>query len=85
MIIHQQVMMFINTSKTIIQRRKEELIVLDDMIADMESNKKSSLIFIEVLFEEERTILSLVSLSQSHFRVPKTKSKCSPLFYHESS
>ena len=41
------------------------LIEFDDMIADIESNKKLSTIVTEILF-------SLVFISQSYFKVPKT-------------
>ena len=37
----QKIMMFMKIWKIIIQRRKESVKVFDDMIVDMESNKKS--------------------------------------------
>ena len=48
------------------------LIVFDDMIADMKSNKKLSLIVIELFFRERKLNISLVFISQSYFKAPKT-------------
>ena len=58
--------------KTIIQQRKGEcLIVFDDMIADMESNKKLSPVT-ELFLRGRKLNISLVFISQSYFKVPKT-------------
>ena len=47
------------------------LLVFDDMIADMESNKKLSPIVTE-LFSRGKLNISLVFISQSYFKVPQT-------------
>ena len=48
------------------------LIVFDDMIADMESNKKSSPIVTEVFLRGRKLNISLFFVSKSYFKVPKT-------------
>ena len=52
-------------------KKRRVLIVFDDMIADMESNKKLSPVLIELLRERKLNI-TLVFISQSYFKVPKT-------------
>ena len=44
------------------------------MIADMESNKKLSLIVTELFLRGRKLTISLVFISQSYFKVPKTVS-----------
>ena len=48
------------------------LIVLYDMIADMEANKKLSPILRELFLRGRNRSISLVFISQSYFKVPKT-------------
>ena len=48
------------------------LIVFDDMIADMESNKKLSPKVTELLLRGRKLNISLVFISQSYFKVRKT-------------
>ena len=48
------------------------LIVFDDMIADMESNKKLSPKVTELLLRWRKLNISLVFISQSYFKVSKT-------------
>ena len=48
------------------------LVVFDDMIADMESNKKSCPIVTESFLRERKLNISLDFISQSYFKVPKT-------------
>ena len=48
------------------------LIVLDNMIADMQSNKKLIPIVTELFLRKRKLNISLVFISQSYFRVPKT-------------
>ena len=57
--------------RTIIQQRKGVLIVLDDMIADMESSEKISPIVTELFLRGRKLNISLVFMSQSCFKVPK--------------
>ena len=58
--------------RTIIQQRKGVLIVFDDMIADMESSEKLSPIVTELFLRGRKLNISLVFMSQSCFKVPKT-------------
>ena len=46
--------------------------MFDDMIPDMEYNKKLSPITTELFLRERKINVSLVFISQSYFRVPKT-------------
>ena len=48
------------------------LIVFDDVIVDMESNKILSSIVIEFLLKGRKLNISLVFILQSYFKVPKT-------------
>ena len=48
------------------------LIVFDDMIADMESNKKLSPIVNELFLRGTKLDISLACISQSYFKNPKT-------------
>ena len=48
------------------------LFVLDDMIADMGCNKKLSPIVAELFLKGRKLNISLVFISQSYFKVPKT-------------
>ena len=50
-------------------KKKRVLIVFDDMIADMESNKKLSPVVTALILRERK--LSLVFILQSYFKVPK--------------
>ena len=63
------------------------LIVFDDMRADIESNKKLSPMITELFLRGRKLNISLVFISQSYLKVPKTitKAKCNTLFYHENS
>ena len=47
------------------------LIVFDDMIADMIHNKKLNSIVTELLIRGRKLNISLVFITQSHFKVPK--------------
>ena len=53
-------------------KKRRILIVLDDMIADMESNKKLSPIVTELFLRGKKNSISLIFISQSNFKVPKT-------------
>ena len=53
-------------------RKRRVLIVSDDMMADMVSNKKSSPIVTELFLRGTKLNISLVFISQSYFKVPKT-------------
>ena len=53
-------------------KKREVLIVFDDMIADMEANKKLSPIITELFLGGRKLSISLVFISQSYFKVPET-------------
>ena len=53
-------------------KKRRVLIVFDDMIADMESNKKLSPKVTELFLRGRKLNISLVFISQSYFKVPKT-------------
>ena len=59
-------------NKEIQQKKRKVLIVVDDMIADVEANKKLSPIVTELFLIEKKFNISLVFISQSYFKVPKT-------------
>ena len=52
--------------------KKRVLILFDDMIADMESNKTLSPIVTELFLRGRKLSFSLVFLLQFYFKVPKT-------------
>ena len=53
-------------------KQRRVLIVFDDMIADMESKKKINPIVTELFLIGRKLNISLVFISQSYFKVPKT-------------
>ena len=65
-------MMFMKVWKTIIQQRKKALLVFDDMTADMEANKKLSIIVPEFSLRERKLYILLVFISRYYFKVLKT-------------
>ena len=52
-------------------KKRKILIVFDDMIADMLSNKKLNPIVTELLIRGRKLNISLVFITQSYFAVPK--------------
>ena len=48
------------------------LILFDDMIADVEANKKISPIVTELFLKGRKLSIPLAFISQSYFKVPKT-------------
>ena len=52
--------------------KRRVLIVFDDMITDMESNKKLSPTVTELFLRGRKLNISIVFISQSYFKVPKT-------------
>ena len=57
---------------TIIQaEEKKNLIVFDDMIADIMANKKSQGIIKELFIRRRKLNISLVFITQTYFSVPK--------------
>ena len=53
-------------------KKRIVLIVFNDMITDMEANKKLSPIVTELFLSEKKLNISLVFIPQSYFKVPKT-------------
>ena len=52
-------------------RKRKNLIVFDDMIADIMSNKKFQAIIKELFIRSRKVNISLVFITQSYFSVPK--------------
>ena len=53
-------------------KKRKVLIVFDDMIADVEDDKKLSPIVTELFFRGRKLNISLVFISQSYFKVPES-------------
>ena len=53
-------------------KKRKVLIVFDDLIDDMKSNKKLSPNITELFLIGRKLSISLVFISQSYFKVPKT-------------
>ena len=53
-------------------KKKKVSIAFDDMIADMEANKKLIPIVTELFITVRKLSIKLVFISQSYFKVPKT-------------
>ena len=51
---------------------RKKLIVFDDMIADMEANRKIRSVVTELFLRGRKLNILLVSISQSYFKVNKT-------------
>ena len=54
-----------------LRKRKQILIVFDDMIADMINNKKLNPIVTELFLRCRKLNISIVFITQSYFKVPK--------------
>ena len=54
-------------------KKRKVLIVFDDMIADMEANKKLSPVVTELFLRRRKLNISFIFISQSYFKVPKSK------------
>ena len=64
---------FIDYSQTIDDaKQRKVLLVFDNITADMEANKKLSSIVSELFLRGRKLNISIVFLSQSYFKVPKT-------------
>ena len=66
-------------------RERKILIVFDDMIADMINNKKLNPIVTELFIRGRKLNISIVSIMQSYFKVPKDVRLNSTHFFHENS
>ena len=52
-------------------KKREVLVVFDDMIANMINNKKLNPIVTELFISDRKLNISIVFITQSHFKVPK--------------
>ena len=52
-------------------KKRKVLIVFDDMIANMINNKKLNPIVTELFIRDRKLNISIVFITQSHFKVPK--------------
>ena len=52
-------------------KKRKVLIVFDDMIANMINNKKLNPIVTELIIRDRKLNISIVFITQSHFKVPK--------------
>ena len=66
-----------------LNKENKILIVFDDMIADMISNKKLNSIVAELFIRCRKLNISLVFISQLYFKFPKDIRNISTLFYYE--
>ena len=62
---------FIKLLKNTIQIKSKVLVVIDDMITDMISNKKLNPITTELFIRGRKIDISVVFITQSYFKVPK--------------
>ena len=53
-------------------KKRRVLIAFDDIVVDMESNKKLSPIVTELFLRGRKINISVVFISQSYFKLPKT-------------
>ena len=60
-----------NVEKNNPNKKQKILIVFDDMIVDMLSNKKLNPIVTELFIRGRKLYISLVFMTQSYFAVPK--------------
>ena len=64
-------------------RKRKILIVFDDLIADIMTNKKSQSIIKELFIRYRKLNISLVFVTQSYFSVPKEVRLNSIHYYNE--
>ena len=67
-----------------LNRKRKILIVFDDMIADIMTNKKFQSIIKELFIRCRKLNISLVFITQSYFFVPKDVTLCNTLFNYEN-
>ena len=66
-------------------RKRKILIVFDDLIADIMTNKKSQSMIKELFIRYRKLNISLVFVTQSYFSVPKEVRLNSIHYYNEDS
>ena len=59
--------------------------MFDDMIADVEANKKLHPTVTELPLRGRKLNISCDFISQSYFRVPQTKTKCNRFFFFQEN
>ena len=64
-----------------VNKNQKVLIIFDDMIADMFSNKKHNLIVTELFIRGRKQNISLDFITQSYFAVPKNIRLNSTLYF----
>ena len=67
----QTIWMFTIILVITMEKEKEKLIVFDDMIADIMTNKKFQALIKELFIRRRKINISLVFITQSYFSVPK--------------
>ena len=60
-----------NTEEYNLGKKREVLIVFDDMIVDMRNNEKFNPVVIELFIRDRKLNISFVFITQSYFKVPK--------------
>ena len=66
-------------------KKRKILIVYDNMIADILSNKKLNPVVTELFIKGRKLNISLVFITKSHFSVPKNKRELEQIAFNHSS
>ena len=74
-----------NIEEMNLNKKHKILIVFDDTIADMLSNKRLNRIVAELFIRDRQLNISLVFITQSYFAVSQNQTKFCSLFYYENS
>ena len=74
-----------NIGEISLNKKRKILIVFDDTIADMLSNKRLNRIVAELSIKDRQLNISLVFITQSYFAVSQNQTKFCSLFYYENS
>ena len=74
-----------NIGEINLNKKRKILIVFDDTIADMLSNKRLNRIVAELSIKDRQLKISLVFITQSYFAVSQNQTKFCSLFYYENS
>ena len=74
-----------NIEEMNLNKKHKILIVFDDTIADMLSNKRLNRIVAELSIKDRQLKISLVFITQSYFAVSQNQTKFCSLFYYENS
>ena len=86
MITHKQLIIYENLEVYNLMKKKSILVVFDDMITDMEVNKKLSPLLIELFLRGRVLNISLVFVSQACVTVPEAiRLNAAHFFYHENT